>query len=288
MRQHAPSHVKPADHSHLPPRNSVINPARRYFKPEIHPKLKHRRRGTVSFATTASDDTGSAVAGSQFFITLADAPLDYLNGKHAVFGRVVEGLDVLDKINAALADDSGRPYRDIRIKHTIIIDDPFPDPPGLQIPDRSPVPTPDMLKSARIGEDEEIVPDEDPAQTEKRQRAEEAKARALTLEMVGDLPFAEIRPPENILFVCKLNAVTRDDDLDLIFSRFGTILRCVGLKTYFFFLDRGLRTDVPSPNPSCEVVRDKKTGDSLCYAFIEFDNKESCEEVRSHGIVSNL
>ncbi|CDW97361.1 hypothetical protein [Sporisorium scitamineum] len=70
--------------------------------------------------------------------------------------------------------------------------------------------------------------------------------------MVGDLPFAEIRPPENILFVCKLNPVTRSDDLELIFSRFGKIL-------------------------SCEVIKDKKTGDSLQYAFIEFDKKDDAE-----------
>ena len=74
--------------------------------------------------------------------------------------------------------------------------------------------------------------------------------------MIGDLPFANIRPPENILFVCKLNPVTQDEDLELIFSRFGKIL-------------------------SCEVIRDKKTGDSLQYAFIEFDERESAEMVRS-------
>ncbi len=70
--------------------------------------------------------------------------------------------------------------------------------------------------------------------------------------MVGDLPFAEIRPPENILFVCKLNPVTRSEDLELIFSRFGRIM-------------------------SCEVIKDKKTGDSLQYAFIEFDKKDDAE-----------
>jgi peptidyl-prolyl cis-trans isomerase-like 4 len=88
---------------------------------------------------------------------------------------------------------------------------------------------------------------------EKRKRESEAKAQALTLEMVGDLPSADIKPPENILFVCKLNPVTTDEDLELIFSRFG-------------------------PIRSCEIVRDKKTGDSLQFAFIEFENKEDCEE----------
>jgi RNA recognition motif-containing protein len=42
---------------------------------------------------------------------------------------------------------------------------------------------------------------------------------------VGDLPFADVKPPENVLFVCRLNPVTRDEDLDLIFSRFGPIVR---------------------------------------------------------------
>jgi hypothetical protein len=74
--------------------------------------------------------------------------------------------------------------------------------------------------------------------------------------MIGDIPFAAVRPPENILFVCKLNPVTADEDLELIFSRFGKIL-------------------------SCEVVRDKKSGDSLQYAFIEFDEQDSAEQVSS-------
>lgn len=53
----------------------------------------------------------------------------------------------------------------------------------------------------------------------------EAKARATILEMVGDLPTADAAPPENVLFVCKLNPVTTDDDLMIIFSRFGKIVK---------------------------------------------------------------
>ena len=112
-----------------------------------------------------------------------------------------------------------------RIKHTIILDDPFDDPEGLVVPDRSPIPTADMLKTGRIAEDEELVPDLPPEELERREREQEAAARAITLEMMGDLPFAEIKPPENVVFVCKLNPVTRDEDLEIIFSRFGTILR---------------------------------------------------------------
>ena len=43
---------------------------------------------------------------------------------------------------------------------------------------------------------------------EKVRREKEARAQALTLEIIGDLPSAEVKPPENVLFVCKLNPVT--------------------------------------------------------------------------------
>ncbi|KAJ8652529.1 peptidyl-prolyl cis-trans isomerase-like 4 [Lichtheimia ornata] len=232
----------------------ILNgPSQRYFPAEINPKLKHKSRGTVSMAVApdASLESGG-VSGSQFFVTLGD-DLDYLDGKYTVFGEVAEGYDVLDKINEAYCDEQGRPFRDIRIRHTIILDDPFDDPDGLQVPDESPLPTKEQLESMRIAEDEEIEEQGDPEEIEKRRKAREAKAQALTLEMVGDLPFAEVKPPENVLFVCKLNPVTRDEDLELIFSRFGRI-------------------------SSCEIIRDRQTGDSLSYAFIEYENKEDAEE----------
>lgn len=192
------------------------------------------------------------LAASQFIITLGD-DLDYLDGKAAPFGKVVEGFDVLEKINTALIDEKGQPMIDIRIKHTVILDDPYPDPEGLVEPSESPVPSKAQLATVRIGEDENLEEPTDAEAVERKCREREAAAQALTLEMVGDLPFAEVKPPENVLFVCKLNPVTTDEDLQLIFSRFGTIL-------------------------SCEVIRDKKTGDSLQYAFIEYDKQESCEQ----------
>lgn len=56
------------------------------------------------------------------------------------------------------------------------------------------------------------------------QKDKEAKTRATILEIVGDIPDVDIAPPENVLFVCKLNPVTNDDDLEIIFSRFGKII----------------------------------------------------------------
>lgn len=222
------------------------------FKPEISSKRKHAQRGTVSMATTPSQyDPEERLTTSQFLITLGDR-IEELDGKAAIFGEVVEGFDALEKINTAFIDQSGRPLQDIRILHTIVLDDPFDDPPDLKEPPQSPVPSAEQRATVRIAHDEVLEENADPEQLEKIRREREARAQALTLELIGDLPFADVTPPEQILFVCKLNPVTRDEDLELIFSRFGKIL-------------------------SCEVIRDKKSGDSLQYAFIEFGNKEDCE-----------
>lgn len=72
------------------------------------------------------------------------------------------------------------------------------------------------------------------------QRDKEAKARATILEIVGDIPDADIAPPENVLFVCKLNPVTNDDDLEIIFSRFGKIVgyvNCFSFITIVIFIN---------------------------------------------------
>jgi len=104
----------------------------------------------------------------------------------------------------------------------------------------------------------------------------EAKSRATILEMVGDLPDADIAPPENVLFVCKLNPVTSDEDLMVIFSRFGKIKGYVLLKIRFNFLKCILIEK--SVFFRCEVIRDQKSGESLQYAFIEFEDKKACED----------
>merc|ERR1712038_168956 len=166
----------------------------RYFEAECVPRIKHTKQGLVSMV-----NCGDNVLGSQFFITLG-TNLDSLDGEHCVFGEVVEGEEVINKLNNNINDFEGRTEEEIN----------------------------------------EILADK------------EAKARATILEMVGDLPDADVAPPENVLFVCKLNPVTADEDLEIIFSRFGKV-------------------------ESCEVIRDKKTGDSLQYAFVEFDCPEACE-----------
>lgn len=72
----------------------------------------------MAVAPSVSGDKGGC--GSQFYITLADN-IEYLDGKHAVFGHVVEGLETLDKINDVFTDQGGRPLKDIRIRHVVIL-----------------------------------------------------------------------------------------------------------------------------------------------------------------------
>ncbi|XP_020492350.1 peptidyl-prolyl cis-trans isomerase-like 4 [Labrus bergylta] len=221
----------------------------RYFDREKVPRIKHRKMGTVSMVNNGNDQHGS-----QFLITTGEN-LDYLDGVHTVFGEVTEGMDVLAKINETFVDKDFIPFQDIRINHTVVLEDPFDDPPDLPVPDRSPEPTKEQLDSGRIGADE-VIDDTDgkaAEELEERLKEKEAKTQAILLEMVGDLPDADMRPPENVLFVCKLNPVTTDEDLEIIFSRFGLI-------------------------KSCEIIRDWKSGDSLCYAFIEFEKQEDCEK----------
>jgi peptidyl-prolyl cis-trans isomerase-like 4 len=225
------------------------------FEDEIK---KQRKMDKIGLVCMAHDQAKENANRSQFFITLRAEDLDNLEGKYTIFGEVAEGLDVLQKINELYCDDDGRPYQDVRIKHTHILDDPYPDPDQLEIPPASPEYTrpPEERIKQRIAYEEGIetaVEGRSEAEIEESIKRKEAKARAIVLEMTGDIPDAEIKPPEEVLFVCKLNPVTTDADLELIFSRFGTIKQC-------------------------EIIRDNKTGDSLNYAFIEFETEASCIE----------
>ncbi|PVH15570.1 uncharacterized protein CXQ87_003415 [Candidozyma duobushaemuli] len=152
--------------------------------------------------------------------------LDSRSSKDVV-GKVAEGLDVLDNVNKS----DGK----LKILHTHVVFDPF----SLDLSslgqrktetDFSAEQIKELLKASRAPEDDK------------------ASVEALALELLGDLSHYKVKPSPQTLFIAKLNPITTENSLEVIFSRFGAVKKA-------------------------NIMKGKKTP----YAFVEFESQESAE-----------
>ncbi len=77
-------------------------------------KLDQNNRGTIAMAN-AGPNTG----GSQFFINLVNN--NYLDGKHPVFGKVIDGMDVVDEIAKVQTNSQDKPISEVKILRAYVI-----------------------------------------------------------------------------------------------------------------------------------------------------------------------
>ncbi|KAL7563301.1 hypothetical protein ACA910_016661 [Epithemia clementina (nom. ined.)] len=229
---------------------------------------------------------GYASSSSLFFSSSSSNEMDPSKQASGFLslGKVVEDDNhILDRLADCYADNEGRPYADWRIKRALVVHDPFEDPRAIQklfqkrgvvvqvddetgtetvVRSPSPIRPPEETVIPRIPVEEvdsnpvnedgaDLSLQEQKFRQEMQQK--EDRSRAVVLEILGDLPDADIKTPENVLFICKLNAITTDEDLQLIFSRFDE-------------------------NVQVEIVRDQETGQSLNYAFAEFTTPQQATQ----------
>lgn len=208
-------------------------------------------KGSLGNIVIQRQAAAQALIGSEMVISLDEQELNEPNVIY--YGNVIStSLSTLDRMGNNAVDDAYRPLEDIRIRSVCIIYDPFPDGRELPIYEVTlpvqDVRLPQSIVSEFAGEDPSV--------------REDIKRKELSLEIIEDIPFMGIKPSPRVLFICKLNPLTRATDLATIFQRFGAV-------------------------ESVEIVRDKSTGRSLGYGFIQFTEKKFCEQAykKMEGVI---
>ena len=84
-----------------------------YTVADVPPRDSLYTKGVVAMAKTAAEPAGTA--GSQFFVVTTQAA-PWLDGKHTVFGRVTDGMDVVDAISAVETDSGDKPREPVTIE----------------------------------------------------------------------------------------------------------------------------------------------------------------------------
>lgn len=148
-----------------------------------------------------------------------------------VVGKVAEGLDVLDDVNKL----DGK----LKILHTHVVYDPF------------------LLDWSSLGQrkkETDFLAEQirELLKAPKAPEDDKASVEALALELLGDLSHYKVKPSPQTLFVAKLNPITTENSLEVIFSRFGAVKKA-------------------------NIMKGKKTP----YAFVEFESQESAEAAYS-------
>ena len=94
----------------------------RYLLPPDTRKGHKHHRGTISMPSSEIDNPHMLASPFEFFIVVTDPGSYHLDGNYTAFGRVIEGMDVVDRINQVPIDDGEWPMKNIYIEKAEVIE----------------------------------------------------------------------------------------------------------------------------------------------------------------------
>jgi len=226
---------------------AIFGEKNRFFREpnRIRSKNSDKKKGRIVLLSNCPNGSWFALSSVQFGAKINEE-------NFSSFGEASEGFSILEHIQEAAVNLEDRTARLVHIKHALILNDPFSNFIDSTKGQKEYMLSPDCicLRSKKFVSTLNLLNREE---MEEQVRIDDAKNHSVILEMVGDIPAADIKPPHNVLFICKLNQITKENDLKLIFSQYGNIC-------------------------TCDIIRDWKTGESLGYGFVGFDSVTACEQ----------